>query len=96
MSRRRLQAASGVQPSIRPEFGSLGEVGKPLLKKILAIVGTERPCFLTNEAGRAEAVVLDVQHYNFLLDLIEDSAQPAFEDDARSESRQILQQIIAV
>ncbi|HTL53098.1 MAG TPA: hypothetical protein VL860_11015 [Planctomycetota bacterium] len=96
MARKRLQSATGVQDSIRPEFGSLADLGKALQKKLQSIVGTERPCFLTNEAGRAEVVVLDVQHYNFLMDLIEESSQPTAEDEARTESRQILQQIIAV
>lgn len=96
MSRKRLQSASSIQASIRPEFAPIAEVGKNLQKKIQAIVGTERPCFLTNAGGRAEVVVLDVQHYNFLMDLIEESSQPPLEDNARTESRQILQQIIAV
>lgn len=96
MSRKRLQSASAIQASIRPEFAPTAELSKNLIKKLQAIIGTERPCFLTNATGRAEAVLLDVQHYNFLMDLIEDATQQPLEDAARSESRQILQQIIAV
>ena len=96
MSRRRLQSATMAQDSLRPEFAPLADMGRSLQKKIHSIIGTERPCFLTNDSGRAEAVILDVQHYNFLMDLIEESSQPIYEDPARSESKQILQQIIAV
>lgn len=61
----------------------LSEIGDQLVEKIGKSGDT---CFITEE-GRAKAVLMDIQHYNALMDLVEEAESPAEQIDLATESK---------
>jgi PHD/YefM family antitoxin component YafN of YafNO toxin-antitoxin module len=50
---------------------------------------TNETCFIT-EDGKAKAVLISINRYNALMDIVEDSERPASEPDIRPESREFV------